>query len=210
MNKAFSGGGTYFKLSKKNNEEMYKLEYCHQTVPNYIPDVEKYMKKYDTLRVEDNRFKEYFYGKISEIYLNINQYIENILNIIDNTNWTNIIKTAYTSMNLDDINWDFYIENGTKKEVYKQGYSVYPKEIGTILTIFKNMKDDYIGKLELNKKDLECILSHKNSNLSFTKYMAKRKKLGYTEEDVKEQKEKYKNYEKKLNEIYKNEKANKK
>ena len=146
MGKAFFGGGTYFKLSKRDNEEMYKFEYCHQSLPNYIPEAEKYIKKYDTLKVEDNHFKEYFNGKISEVYLNINKNIKKIFKIINNTNWTNIIKKTYTSMDLDDINWDFYIENGTKKEVYKQGYSVYPKEIVKILTIFKNMKDDYIGK----------------------------------------------------------------
>lgn len=126
---------------------MYKFEYCHQAVPNYIPKAEKYIKKYDTLKVENDRFKKYFDGKILEIHLNTNQYIEKILNIINITNWTNIIKNTYTSDNLDDANWNFYIENGTKIEVYKQGYSVYPKEIETILTIFKNIKDDYIGNL---------------------------------------------------------------
>lgn len=158
----FFGGGTYFKLSKKDNEDIYKFECCHIAVPNYIPKAEEYIKKYDTLKVYDGRFKDYFEGKISEKYLDMNPYIEKLLTIINNSDWTTIIKNTYTSEELDDVCWIFYVEDENKKEIYKKGYSVFPKEIETILTIFKNMKDDYVGELPLNKKDLEFILSLRN------------------------------------------------
>ena len=38
----FFGGGTYYKLSKKDEEEMYKIEYSHSANPNIIPKAEEY------------------------------------------------------------------------------------------------------------------------------------------------------------------------
>lgn len=205
---AFYGGGTYFKLSKNAEEKQYKFEYCHQAVPNYIPKAEEYIKKYDTLKVEEERFKEYFEGKIIEIYLDYNFDIEKIIRIVSNSNWDNISKNEYTSESFDDVCWNFYFESKLSKNYFIQGYSVYPNEIKTIYNTFKEMKEKYIGEIEPNKKDLENILSHKKSNLSFSKYMAKKGMLGYTKKMVKEEKEKYKQYEKKLKEIYNKETDN--
>ena len=33
----FFGGGTYYKLSKKDEEVKYKIEYSHCAIPNNIP-----------------------------------------------------------------------------------------------------------------------------------------------------------------------------
>ena len=38
----FLGGGTYYKLSKKDEEEKYKIEYSHSANPNIIPKAEEY------------------------------------------------------------------------------------------------------------------------------------------------------------------------
>ena len=199
------GGATYFKLTKKDNEEQYKFEYCHQVVPNYIPNACDYIKKYDTLIIEEKRLQEYFQGKIVKIDLVYNVEIKNIVDILNNANWDIIYKHEYTSENLDDVHWKFYIEDGLDKVIFIDGYSVYPKEIDEIYNIFEKMKEKYIGEVEPNKKDLENILRNKESNLSFIKYMAKKGRLGYKKEDIKIQKEKYKNYEKKLKEIYRKE-----
>lgn len=199
----FFGGGTYFKLSKKEEEKKYKIEYCHQSVPNHIPGAEEYIKKVDTLKIEEERFKEYFEGKIVEVYIESTPEIGKIIRIVNDTNWDYISKQEYTSDTLDDVCWNLYIENDFGTNYMIDGYSVYPKEIETIYKTFNEMKEKYIGNVELNKKDLENILSHKKSNLSFAKHMVKKGMLGYTKEDVKKQKEKYKDYEKKLKGIYK-------
>ena len=39
----FFGGGTYYKLSKKDEEEKYKIEYSHSANPNIIPKAEEYI-----------------------------------------------------------------------------------------------------------------------------------------------------------------------
>ena len=204
----FFGGGTYYKLSIQEGKEQYKFEYCHQAVPNYIPKAEEYIKKYDTLNVDGERYKEYFKGKIIEKYLNYNSEIKRIMEFFNNADWEYISKREYTANTLDDICWDFYIENDSGRNYLIEGYSVYPKEIETIYQIFNEMKEKYIGNIEPNKKDLENILRHKKSNLSFAKHMAKKGKLGYTKEGIKKQKEKYKEYENKLKEIYKQETKN--
>ena len=200
----FFGGGTYYKLSKQEGEEYYKFEYCHQAVPNYIPKAEEFIKKYETLNVVGERFEEYFDGKIVEIYLDNNSEIKSIIEILNNADWRDISKKEYTANTLDDVCWKFYIENDFGTNYMIDGYSVYPKEIETIFKTFNEMKEKYIGNVELNKKDLENILRHKKSNLSFAKHMAKKGMLGYTKEDVKKQKEKYKDYEKQLKKIQNN------
>ena len=199
---AFFGGGTYYKLSKKENEEKYKFEFCHSAVPNYIPNAEEFIKKYETLKIDEDRFREKFEGKIIEKYLELNPEILEILDIINNCDWNYISSQIYTSDNFDDVCWEFYLDNNNK---LIKGYSVFPNEIEKILRIFKIIETSYIGKVEPNKRDLEIILSHKKSNLTFAKQMAKNNLLGYTKEKVKEEKEMYKEYEKRLKEIYKKE-----
>ena len=194
----FFGGGTYYKLSKKDNEEKYKFEYCHQSVPNYIPKAEEYIKKYETLKVVDERFEKYFEGKIVEIYLDNNSEIKSILEILNNTNWREVSKKEYINNTLDDVCWKFYIGNDLGTNYMINGYSIYPKEIEKIYNIFNQVKEKYIGNVEFNKKDLENILKHKETNLSFTKRMAKKRRLGYTKEDVNKLKEKYEDYKNKF------------
>ena len=205
----FFGGGTYYKLSKKEDEKKYKFEYCHQSVPNHIPGAEEYIKKFDTLEIKEKRFKEYFEGKIVEIYLEeTNPEIEKIMEIVNDTNWDYISKQEYTDNTLDDVCWDFYIKNNIDTDYSISGYAIYPKEIRNIYQIFNKMKETYIGNVKLNKTDLENILKNKKSNLAFIKHMAKRGNLAYTKEDFKNKKEQYKNYEKSLKEIYNKEKKN--
>ena len=204
----FFGGGTYYKLSKKEEEKKYKFEYCHQSVPNFIPGAEEYIKKVDTLKIEEERFKEYFEGKIVEVYLESNPEIEKIIGIVNDTDWDYISKQEYTSDTLDDVCWNFYIKNSVDTDYLINGYAIYPKEVKNLYAIFDKMKEIYIGNAKLNKKDLENILKHKKSNLSFVKRMVRNGTLDYTKEDFKKKKEQYKKYEKDLKEINNREKKN--
>jgi len=144
----FFGGGTYYKLSKKDNENKYKFEYCHPFIPNYIPKAEEYIKKYDSLSVEGERFEEYFKEKIIEMFLDYNSEIKRIIECCDNAAWAKISKRKYTANTLDDVCWDFYFENDSNTKYLIEGYSVYPKEIEMIYKIFKEMKEKYIGDID--------------------------------------------------------------
>ena len=142
----FFGGGTYYKLSKKENDEKYKFEYCHSTIPNYISEAEKYIQKYDTLKIE-GRFQEDFKGMINVVYLDLTPEIKRIIDIFNNANWVKIAKKEYTSDSLDDVCWEFYNRTTIYNTHYLiKGYSVYPKEIEEIYTIFGKMKEKYIKK----------------------------------------------------------------
>ena len=192
---AFFGGGNYYKLSKRDNEDEYKFEYCQQAVPNYIPNAEKYIKKYDTLTIDDSfHYKENFEGKIIEIYLEENQEIINILEIANNSNWESISKKEYTSDTFDDICWSFYIELNNKQKFFIDGYSIRPKEIDTIYNIFKDIKEKYIGKVKENKKDLEIRLGLSSTNkLAVLKDKNLKNEYNISDKDIKEFEKKYVN-----------------
>lgn len=136
----FFGGGTYYKLSKKIKDSKYKFEYCHSAIPNYIPDAEKYIKEYNTLSFKDERFKK-LDKKLIVKNIEFNNYINEIIEIVNNSDWTKISNQEYTSNNLDDVCWDFYIEDENKK-YFINGYSVYPIEIEKIYELFEKMQNE--------------------------------------------------------------------
>lgn len=135
----FFGGGTYFKLSKRDNEDKYKFEFCHSAIPNYIPNAEEYIKKYDTLTINNERICSKI--EITEKYIDYNQYIKEIIKIIHTAEWNKISKTNYSNNNLDDVNWCFYIRDEEDLEYIITGYAVYPKEVEQIYYLFKKIKE---------------------------------------------------------------------
>lgn len=146
---AFFGGGTYYKLSKQKSDDKYKFEYIRTIIPNYISNAEEYIKKYETLTIEGIKKKEYFAGKNKVVYLEKNSDIEKILNIIENSNWNSITNKKYDSENLDDENWDFYIDY-ENNNYFIEGYSVHPKEIEIIYSLFEKIKEGLNIKIEHN------------------------------------------------------------
>ena len=134
----FFGGGTYFKLSKNSNDNFFKFEYCHSAVPNYIPNAEMYIKTYNTLSFDNERFKN-LEKNLKVKNIKDNSYINEIISIIEKTDWERIENEKYSSDNLDDVCWCFYIENDQNKKYFIQGYSVYPNEIESIYNLFKTI-----------------------------------------------------------------------
>lgn len=189
----FFGGGTYYKLSKKDEEIKYKIEYSHSANPNIIPKAEEYIKKYDTLNFENERRKEYFEGKIKVDYIEMNSYIETLITYINRCDWENISKKEYRDDGiLDGLGWDFYIEFNNKKfEIH--GYEKFPEEVLKVLDILKNISKNYLEEIIPNKKDIEIIMSHKKSNISFMKHLRKKKIID--KKQLKDFIEHYKKYE---------------
>ena len=138
----FFGGGTYLKLSKKKQENKYKFEYCHSAIPNYIPKAEDFIKSYNTLSIKDNRFKE-IEEKINVKNIEYTKQIDEIIKIIKESDWSKISKEKYTSDNLDDVCWDFYIEDDDNHKFLINGYSEYPVEIKNIYELLKKIQEEY-------------------------------------------------------------------
>ena len=150
---AFFMGGTYYKLTKKDNEDKYKLEYSHSVVPNYIPNAEEYIKKYESLNLDD----EYFEGKIKTEYIESNLDIEALIEYVLKCDWKRISKKKYDDKDiLDGLGWDFYIEFENKKYLVS-GYEKFPEEITE------------------NQKEKEIIISYIKKIISFMKYLNKKK-----------------------------------
>jgi len=167
---AFFMGGTYYKLAKKDNEDKYKLEYSHSVVPNYIPDAEEYIKKYDSLNVDD----EYFEGKIKTEYIESNLDIEALIEYVLKCDWKRISKKKYEDKDiLDGLDWDFYIEFDNRKYLVS-GYEKFPEEITKIIDALENISKTYLEGITENQKDIEIINSNKKKNISFMKYFNKK------------------------------------
>jgi len=167
---AFFMGGTYYKLAKKDNEDKYKLEYSHSVVPNYIPDAEEYIKKYDSLNVDD----EYFEGKIKTEYIESNLDIEALIEYVLKCDWKRISKKKYEDKDiLDGLDWDFYIEFDNRKYLVS-GYEKFPEEITKIIDALENISKTYLERRTKNQKDIEIINSNKKKNISFMKYFNKK------------------------------------
>lgn len=168
---AFFMGGTYYKLTKKDNEDKYKLEYSHSVVPNYIPNAEEYIKKYESLNLDD----EYFEGKIKTEYIESNLDIEALIEYVLKCDWKRISKKKYDDKDiLDGLGWDFYIEFENKKYLVS-GYEKFPEEITKIIDVLKNISNTYLEEITENQKEKEIIISNKKKNISFMKYLNKKK-----------------------------------
>ena len=168
---AFFMGGTYYKLTKKDNEDKYKIEYSHSVIPNYIPEAEEYIKKYDSLNVDN----EYFEGKIKTEYIESNLDIEALIEYVLKCDWNRISKKKYDDKDiLDGLGWDFYIEFENKKYLVS-GYEKFPEEITKIIDVLKNISNTYLEEITENQKEKEIIISNKKKNISFMKYLNKKK-----------------------------------
>lgn len=172
---AFFGGGTYYKLTKKDDETKYKIEYSHSAVPNYIPEAEKFIKKYETLCIEDDSLCECFEGKIRSKYLDVNKNIGKLVNYILKCNWEQICKMKYIDDDVyDGTNWELYIEINNKK--YKiEGCEIYPKEIQRIIQNLDEISIKYLDKIEQNRKDKEIINNNRNNNTAVMKFLYEKK-----------------------------------
>lgn len=154
---SFFGGGTYYKLSKKDNESKYKIEYAHSAVPNYIPEAEKYIKMYENLQIKYDKFCEEFADKIKIEYIDSNRKIKKIIDYIAKCNWKEISKKDYTDNVIDDgANWELYVEINNKK-YYIKGYEDYPKEIKKITRELDRIYKIYLERIKANSKDKEII-----------------------------------------------------
>lgn len=172
---AFFGGGTYYKITKKDNENQYKIEYSHSAVPNNIPKAEEYIKKYEDLKMDDNKQKEYFKGKIKTKYIETNSYIELLIKYINKCDWESISKKEYIDDGiLDGLGWDFFIEFNNKQFEIR-GYEKFPEEVLKVLNILKNISETYLEEIVPNKKDIEMIMRYKKSNIAVMKILHKQK-----------------------------------
>ena len=190
---SFFGGGTYYKLSKKDEEAKYKIEYSHCAIPNNIPKAEEYIKKYDTLSLEDERWKEDFEGKIKVHYIEMNPYIETLISYINKCDWESISKKEYRDDGiLDGLGWDFFIEFNNKQfEIH--GYEKFPEEVLKVLEILKNILETYLEEIVPNKKDIEMIMRYKKSNIAVMKILHKQKLID--KKELKDFIKQYKKYE---------------
>lgn len=186
---SFFGGGTYYKLTKRDNEDKYKLEYSKSEVPNYIPNAEEYIKKYEILQVDN----EYFEGKIKIEYIEPNLDIESIKEYALKCDWKRISRKKYEDNDiLDGLGWDFYIEFGNQKYLLS-GYEKFPEEIIKIVDMLENISKIYLEEIVKNQKDIEIINKHKNKNITVMKHLQKKKIID--RKTLKDFIDKYKKYE---------------
>lgn len=170
---SFFGGGTYYKLSKRDNESRYKMEYSHSTIPNYIPEVENFIKEYETLKIEDDNFCGNFEGKIKSKFIDSNKEIEELINYILKCNWKRISKEDYTDDVDDGTNWELYIDIDNKR-YHIDGYEKYPKEIQQVIKKLNELSRQYLEKIKSNKKDKEVIDKNMKNNIKVMKFLHKK------------------------------------
>lgn len=140
---AFFGGGTYWKLAKKDNEIKYKIEYAHSDFPNHIPEAEDYIKRYENLSI-DNSLNKYFKSKIKSKYIDTNNDIEDLINYVLKIDLEKVSKSKYSYDNIDDgTNWKIYIEINNKKYTIC-GYETWPKEIEKIVKLMGKIVSKYL------------------------------------------------------------------
>lgn len=170
---SFFGGGTYYKLSKRDNESRYRMEYSHSVVPNYIPEAENFIKEYETLKIKDDNFYENFEGKIKSKFIDSNKEIEELINYILKCNWKRISKKDYTDDVDDGTNWELYIDIDNER-CYIDGYEKYPKEIQQVIKKLNELSTQYLEKIKPNKKDKEVIDKNRKNNIKVMKSLNKK------------------------------------
>ena len=129
---SFFGGGTYIKLSRKENND-YKIESITSEVPNYIPDAEEYIKKYESIQ-KSEKFSNFFGTKTLLFGGNIIESVElqKFIGYIKTLDFKSLIEKKYYNQNiLDGLSWEIFIELD-EKTWYIQGYEDMPKEIEEI------------------------------------------------------------------------------
>lgn len=129
---SFFGGGTYIKLSRKENDD-YKIESITSEVPNYIPDAEEYIKKHESIQ-KSEKFSNFFGRKALLFGGNIIESVElqKFIGYIKTLDFKSLIEKKYYNQNiLDGLSWEIFIELD-EKTWHIQGYEDMPKEIEEI------------------------------------------------------------------------------
>ena len=101
--------------------------------------------------------------------------IEALIEYVLKCDWKGISKKKYDDKDiLDGLGWDFYIEFGNQKYLLS-GYEKFPEEITKIIDVLKNISNTYLEEITENQKEKEIIISNKKKNISFMKYLNKKK-----------------------------------
>lgn len=148
---SFFGGGTYIKLSRKD-EEAYRLESISSGTPNYIPDAEKYIKKYESIKCSE-KFKKIFGEEPLLFTSKMNENVE-LLNFIEYIKTIDFKilseKRYYNDGILDGMNWEIFIEF-QKEKWHIHGYEDMPKEVEKIIKVLLTTRE-YCNNSEISLK----------------------------------------------------------
>lgn len=141
---AFFGGGTYIKLSKKENED-FKIEKIHSAVPNYIPNGEKYIKVHDKISFKDKEgfsFIEDDDPRLISIYIKENLKIRKLIDLVQNINLDKMSKTKYNDEGiLDGLCWEFFIKLDNKSYEI-EGYEKMPRKLEEVIKYLESIAED--------------------------------------------------------------------
>lgn len=141
---ALFGRATYCKLTKKDNEIKYKIEYVYSDFPNHIPEAEDYIKRYKNLSIDNSLYKQ-FQNKVKNKYIDTNNDIEKLIEYILKVNLEKVSKSIYSYDDIDDgTNWEIYIEINNKKYTIC-GYEIWPKEIEKIIRFMSIIVSKYLN-----------------------------------------------------------------
>lgn len=134
LDQSFFGGANYFKIWFDGKNNKYIIDKLHSSVPNYIQEnKENFLNKSPISKVRWNGLP-YKFGYTETKY--VNEIANEIENIIDKMDFDKISNTNYSNENLDGVNWQVFIEY-KNKQLLKDGYEEYPKELKDILKIIK-------------------------------------------------------------------------
>ena len=145
---SFFGGGTYIKLSRKENDD-YKIESISSELPNYISDAEEYIKKHESIQ-KSEKFSNFFGTKALLLGGNIIESVElqKFIGYIKTLDFKSLIEKKYYNQNiLDGLSWEIFIELD-EKTWHIQGYEDMPKEIEEIRKRLVNFAENTCSILE--------------------------------------------------------------
>lgn len=130
-----SYGAIYYKLTKREEKNRFKLEFINSITPNYIPKAVKSLFKYDTLFVDSNSD---FIGENKVSYFKPNPNTDDLLKYISKCNWKYVSKKE--ALKSDVATWYFYLEFNNQK--YKiNGSDNLPREILKTIKMVKNISN---------------------------------------------------------------------
>ena len=142
---SFFGGGYYYKISKKGNDLKYKFEMCHSAIPNYVPNAEEYISKYDTINFTEAEILLDMDSKLRKTHIQDDILIIELLKHLNNINLDELARKEYNNCDiLDGTNWELYIEFKDKKYHIK-GYEDQPKDIIKVVEFLYQIGEKYIN-----------------------------------------------------------------
>lgn len=134
---AFWGGGTYIKLTKRQNED-YKMEYVRSVMfPNYVPNAEKYIRSFERISFQSENGFDQPYTKDEDFsltcrYLKENDEIRQIIQSLHDIDLSEMSKTEYYIDIFDSLNWSFFVQFDDQ-QYYIKGYVERPDELTEII-----------------------------------------------------------------------------